>query len=153
MKKKFIIFLLPLLIIASCINNEEHNPIEGHWILTEIKVNGLSAQLNACTSQSEIIITATMSDFGKLIRTTYYFDSTKMICKSVVSHEKWSQYNGEYILKDGNIIDSNEGINLTSNDQLVYYYDAWEIPYDEETGQFLPIITTPTRYIYTRAKE
>jgi hypothetical protein len=151
---KSLVFFLSFLSLISCDDPELRNPIEGCWSITEFKRDGIFILLDSCTSQSTLIITSeSHSDkYGDILRTTFYYDSAEMTCEVWEKKEEWKQYNGEYILDDRNIIDQNEGIDLASEDQLLYFYDSWEWKRDS-LGSFEEIVTTPIVMIFSRCED
>jgi hypothetical protein len=149
-----ILLFLSLIFLLGCDDPELTNPIEGCWSIIEYKRNGISLSLDSCTSQSTLIFTSeSYSDkYGDILRNTFYYDSTEMVCEGSEKMEEWHQHNGEYILDDRNIVDQNEGIDLTPEDQLLYFYDSWEWKRDS-LGSFQEIVTTPIVMIYSRCED
>lgn len=151
---KSLVFFLSFLSLISCDDPELRNPIEGCWSITEFKRDGIFIPLDSCTSQSTLIITSESHSekYGDILRTTFYYDSAEMTCEVWEKKEEWKQYNGEYILDDRNIIDQNEGIDHSSEDQLLYFYDSWEWKRDS-LGSFEEIVTTPIVMIFSRCED
>ncbi|HCX24405.1 MAG: hypothetical protein CMB80_06350 [Flammeovirgaceae bacterium] len=146
MKIRCLIVALTGFILTSCFKDEVHNPLVGEWVLNRLTVGDLIIPMDDCISQSEIIVTAKTNDYGYLVRYTYYWENNE--CRLYESEEKWDQTFGDYTLDDGNIVDQNETISLTNEDELVYYYDDWEF-IENDAGQ-TEIKRTSTRYVYTR---
>jgi nitrate reductase beta subunit len=148
-----ILFLLSIICLLGCKDPELTNPIEGCWVISEYRIGSISINLDSCIGQSNITISSKSytDQNGEFLFKTYYYDSAEMTCEIWEYTEKWRHYEGEYtIVTKG--VDQNEQVELTPEDQLIYYYEAWEFKYDS-LGDFEEIATTPIVTTYSRSTD